>query len=845
MKGKIFQILIVLAVSFNVHANDLINEANMKITELDSLVSVAKEKDFGTKREELALWVAKNFLIYADWDQANVSKNEILFGRYKDYKADKTDLANELPDRERRDVVKLLDAAILELTEVIKGKVVRRDVPMIDWENIKRGEDQLTCNDNPVFLFDYFSKSQGTSTTNQAVYNDYLGNIDHPNCISCHYLNSDYSIQNGRLNSINKESVKFGYTMLWHKPLAAWQKSIPQVTSGKCLYVAYDIDNPSMDSIWVKILKNVARTIKGKKYIDMGYCLANEPHWYSEENFWTQKSGEMNSISSYTLSKFQKWLDLKYLHKISDLNNLWKTNFSSFSDVRWDVPISVSYHGKPQWYDWCRFNMCRVTSWFTMLHDAIKSSDPNAPTNIKIMSEMFSGNARHHGIDLEALTKLTDYIGDDAKTWGGSDNGNYAYHWNSLAMMYDFMESVSPSKIHVNMESHFLSTSQWREMNMQPNYVRNVYWLATLLGMDANLSWFWARNPDGSIEDRFFNGTYNTNCYTGSAAQQPLVVNAYAKIMMDMNAYSSEIMKLRRMNKNIRIFYSETAAINDDEYMTKDYNLYESLFFDGMPLGYVTENILNGQDNDLWKVVVVYKTACVTDDEFEALQKYLDNGGTVIIDGKNSLIRNEHGELRSDFLKPSNGCLYNLGSSSTLDEIDTKVCSVMSNAKALPCINLSESNSYSKDACMWRVFKDDDDSYLMTIVNLGLSSADISLSFRDNVKIKNVVNLFNSQEMGTSFSLESKGILLLKIKAEEGSADLVKKEIADSSPEIITNNKSLIVLNQQGKSVCVYNVSGNIVFSGKLISNRQNIYLIPGVYFVRVQGLDIKPFCCY
>ena len=125
------------------------------------------------------------------------------------------------------------------------------------------------------------------------------------------------------------------------------------------------------------------------------------------------------------------------------------------------------------------------------------------------MPDLWVESNRTHGIDLEAMTDMTGMIGNDAKIRGknfkaGSDESwsdSYAYYWKEM-MSYDFMSSVSPNKSNINTESHFLSTTQFRDLYMTPEYVNSTYWLATLLGMDANLTWFWGREPDGSVESR-------------------------------------------------------------------------------------------------------------------------------------------------------------------------------------------------------------------------------------------------------------------------------------------------------------------------------------------------------
>ena len=72
------------------------------------------------------------------------------------------------------------------------------------------------------------------------------------------------------------------------------------------------------------------------------------------------------------------------------------------------------------------FNKDRVTEWFKFLDSGIKKYDSDAKTHLKIMPHLFSDDKIDHGIDMEALTKLSDIIGNDAKI--------VKKQWNHLLM---------------------------------------------------------------------------------------------------------------------------------------------------------------------------------------------------------------------------------------------------------------------------------------------------------------------------------------------------------------------------------------------------------------------------
>lgn len=764
-------------------------QALIKISALEDLVKKAQAKGQDVTREETTLWFAREFLKFANWDEQNSDAVAYMFGAYAPYKDKKDQLATELPDFERTKVNEILDASIEALGKVISGEVKRRPVPKVDWQNIEVSDNALLSNGKPVFLYDYFSKSVGRPLTDTAVYNDHLGAIfhggenlypvDHDRAINSFLLKEDGSFDEALMKEVTDiDPSNVGFLIYWNMGIPEWvEKKEPEVRLGRSLFTGYDIDNPLVRDVWGKIASHTGELTRGKKVTQLGYILANEPHWYSEKGHWSQNFQEMNAISSYTLTAFRSWLDHKYQGDIARLNRNWDSDFSSFDSVQIEIPIDTATRGTPIWYDWNRYNMDRALNWFTFLQGELRKGNPDADTSIKIMPNMYSENNRSHGIDTEALTDLTSMIGNDAKTretrllnykqpeaW----EAHYSWFWEEMSMSYDFMESVSPEKIHVNSESHFLSSSWWRDLNTSVEYVNSVYWLATLQGMDANMAWFWARDPDGSPEDRlegemnFFDPAL-AGSFAGSVNQQPQVANAYTQVMYDLNSFSEEIIALREQRRPIRLFHSETSAINKPRHMSEQWQAYESLFFDGFPVGFATENIINKQDHSLWDVIAVYSTQYVTAAELQALQDYLNQGGTVIVDNAESLSMDEYGKPHKNALTQGKGKLMVLNK--TKDVAALREAALAAAAKSLPAVRLAEDNGANHKGSTWRAVKQADGSYLVSILNLGKHKAKLNLNLDGADKLA-VTDLFTENTMSSEFELEPKGVMLLKVKAE-------------------------------------------------------------------------------
>ncbi|MBU2924267.1 beta-galactosidase [Colwellia sp. 1_MG-2023] len=768
-------------------ASALEQEARAQLKTLLSMMEQARAKNIDVTREETLVWFSQEFLKFANWDEANPKAIEQAFGYERYYADDKVELAAALPDFERQKVIDILTKGIDVLGQELRGEIKRRPVNKVDWQGTKASDNMFISNGKPIFLYDYFSKSVGQPLTNTDVYNDHLGALyhggenlyptDHDRAINSFLLKEDGTFDQELMKELTDiPDTNIGFLYYWIMGIPEWvEKQEPEVRKGRSLFTGFDIDNPLVRDVWGKIIHETGRLTKGKKVTELGFVLANEPHWYAEKGHWTANFEEMTSISSYTLNKFRDWLDNKYASDIAALNSNWGTSFTSFETVAIEIPIDPALQGQPIWYDWSRYNMDRSTDWFTFVQNELHSVNPDAHTSIKVMPRMFMYDSRSGGIDTEALAELTTMVGHDAKAFG-SENirpgkssewiEKYAYSWGMVAMFHDFMESVAPDKINFNSESHFLSSGQWRDLDTRTSYVRSVYWLATLLGMDANTGWFWARDPDGSPEDRlegdldFFDPGLG-GAYAGSNNMQPHVTNEVTQVMFDLNSFSEEIIALREQMRPIRLFYSETTAINTDDYMTKGSKLYEELFFEGLPLGFVTKNIIEKQDNSDWETVVVYNNPNVTDAEFDALQSYLGAGGTVIVDSK-SLLLNEYGQKRTKKLKAGKGKLITLEPSADLAKI--KQVALAQVTEQMPDVVIAEDNGEAYKTTTWRTIKQSDGTYLVNILNVGHNTAKLDLTLR-NGKPVTVTDLMTGNSLDSTFELASEGVLLLEVKS--------------------------------------------------------------------------------
>lgn len=767
---KKIRVLIVLLLSLQLFARaeeTLEETARAKMAELEELMAAAEDAGFDTLKEAMSLNTADIYLRAASWDEENVSVNSNSFAQVFAYKNDPLTYAQDLPDFERDEVILLLDEAIDRLTKLQAGELFRDVAPDLDWSKITHDGDQLTFDGRPIFPSDYSWKPDQAELTN------FYGRLDGYFVTPSYVINEAGDIKASVLNALeSKPSGQLGFIFVNNKNPPDWaeEKYGPDFRMREGTYTEYDIDNPGAREIMHHLFSAVGPYFAGQNYSNLGYMLCNEPHFITskskdsmDSDDWGWASG---TVSEYTKAKFRTWLSTKH-DSIDDLNTLWGSSFADFDAVDLDIPIWIGLKGTPMWYDWIRFNQLRVTEWYTWLKGEIQANDPAAKVHLKLIPGMWAEyNNRAHGLDHEALTELSAIIGNDSGAeythmWKTREwQENYAFDWREMCMGYDFFKSISPDKIAFNSEVHYLTATGSVDLYQDPAYARATFWLAHTLGMNAGQIWNWLRNADGSLTSKATGG------FAGSCCQQPRIVNEVAATMMDLNTWSEEITAMQRQRKPIRLFHSETSVINKETHMDEEFELYESLCFEGLPLGFVTENILNKQDHSQWDVVLIRETQYVTTAERAAVQTYLDNGGTVIMD-EVSLTLDEYGRAH-EAVEASNGTLISVGS---IAEMKAEAMAIMSANDRLPEVAIEEVNTVGSPGCFWKCIENYRGNPVLSIVNLGKTDATLTIDLDGASAGTKCMDLITGTRVSSTPVLEPYEVLFVEVMPDVLSDD--------------------------------------------------------------------------
>ncbi len=813
----VLALLAIFSLSFYQYASgqSLTRKVENKIADLRKLIDKAEAKGIEATKERMKIRVAEIFLVCADWDEANKAYNEQAFDDVQaiNYDVDLTpkQLADLLPDKERKDVMEILDGASTDLNRLIQGKETRKRSVKMAWDRLEIKGDRVVQDGKPVFINDWMFKRDKLGGYDTR---EFFGGLDGFYFAPNHLVQDSkgkVSLTRGIVNKIkNNLSENFGDPFLGQRGVPDYiLEKYPDIVKGKTMHTGFDIDHPQARVMHKDLFRLIVPQLAGKKVSELGYGLTNEPHWN------TSGTWSIVDITDYTKRKFSKWLKNRH-GNVKTLNERWKSNYPSLDKAAFsfESPVAASVRGTARWYDYMSFNQWRVTEWFSFLDKEIKSHDPKAKTHIKLIPAHWSGNGRSNGLNFESLIELTDVIGNDASTvdndkWGRRPwMDNYDMEWLGMAMSYDFFRSVNPDGINYNSEGHMVTTGRYTDLFQVQSYVYACHWLATMQGMDINRNWAWTRMEDG--------GAVTNWTVTGQMGQLPKTLATIHSMIIDLNAHSEEMSRIQEMSMPIRIFYSETSAINKADHMTQIQNLYEPMFFEGHRLGFATENIIKKNQQN-WKVLIISNTEYVTESELKALQTYLDRGGVIIKDPQ-SLVKNEYGDPHQLKLKSGNGKLMTIASS----KLGNEALAYIKKQGVLPVVEVSESNSKGGGfkGVVHRSIVAPEGKKVVSLVNLGNENATITLSLKGQGTSLAIKDMIKGQVMKNGFIMKPEDVLLLEVGPSmddnEGSANACNLKFdagkvvsyafeQDKGTSSVTENGNVLTVSRNGWKAIPFN----------------------------------------
>lgn len=341
-------------------------------------------------------------------------------------------------------------------------------------------------------------------------------------------------------------------------------------------------------------------------------CLYNEPSF--------SKNAEFDAYQPYWAAY------LAEVHKgdIALLNKTYGSAYERFMDVKMPTAVEPT----PRYYDWQEFNNRMFTDLISYAADCIHAIAPNLPVHVKTrpMSAAHDGAKQiflGYGASLEQLAQVTEINGCDAHAY----YNNSSWWLVEKEQMYDMLAGIKEAPIY-NTEDHIIGDQNQYFGYEQADHVEGDLWQGAVHGRAGSVIWWWRRD-------------YNpTNLSYGMWLNRPDCVEAVGRTQLDINRLSYEIAALANAKPNMAVLYSVTSRVYQKAMMNAMFNVYKTLLYNGEKVKFVSDTT-SGEIFHYDTLFVPYASN-VPAEVVENIYRYVQQGGKVVLLGKDCLKYNEH-----------------------------------------------------------------------------------------------------------------------------------------------------------------------------------------------------------
>lgn len=377
-------------------------------------------------------------------------------------------------------------------------------------------------------------------------------------------------------------------------------------------FIQYNIDSPKAREVIEEYLRYFIPIIS--KYSSVtNICLSNEPLY------------DTRYSADFYDPKFREYLQEKY-GTIESLNSAYGTSYQSFDSTSMPALKSANHINMQEAlaYDWVLFNRQIFADWHKWMADIIKEYT-NIPLNSKMGSYMSYATTNEWmataGTDAEKYSEFLD--------WAGNDSAAYIDEAGSIfnkMMWYDFLRSTTNKPVY-NSEDHIIEDRNFEFSGHQTKNLVNDLWQGAIHGRAMSTIWVWERSYSSK------------DAYAGSILLRPDCVWQAGKTGLDLSRLADYISAINTDKPKTAIFYSDTSAIYDSEYISKIMSVYKNLLTLGEKVDFVTENTLDRLSD--YDAVIAYGTGYASDNVRNAFCKYAKSGKNLICE-KSDFGKNEY-----------------------------------------------------------------------------------------------------------------------------------------------------------------------------------------------------------
>lgn len=491
-------------------------------------------------------------------------------------------------------------------------------------------------------------------------------------------------------------------------------------------FIHYDITDPRAWKLNEAALRTNLAPLKGAANL-LSIDLSNEPAY--------------NGVTYHVQQRWVAWLQKRF-GSLGALNAAWGEKYRSWSQI--EVPDFVNRHWSSVggqkfptddktlkvYGDWSRFNVERVTYWFSNINAIVKEYVPQAFTYIKMLSEPAS-NARG-GIDVVANVRLTDLSGSDSWwVYEGSDaddekrDKRYSVGWQESLMNYDLITSANRKAPASNGEFH-LFHGGYKPMGPHRPHAPPGHW-DQFIPANHFYAGIWQQALHGQAM-----GDLWTHWPRNNIAQHAGGLDAISRATMDLNRLGREVQAINSQPRKVGILWGLTPIFWDKSgeaktRVAKQWRaLWEAITLNGLRPRFIFErDLMAGKQPDV-DVVIAVGFNHIETDALRELRIAARHGLEIwSLDGKNSFAYDPYNRPYASQLRPA--IARALDGRALSKEPVRWMRTLLSQAKLLPPIDVQELNPAAYPRVCWETASLDQ-RRLINMCNYGRQSVHVKIT---------------------------------------------------------------------------------------------------------------------
>lgn len=305
---------------------------------------------------------------------------------------------------------------------------------------------------------------------------------------------------------------------------------------------------------------------------------------------------------------FIEYLRVNYEDR-DQLNRAWKSRHREYSDIQ----IAVDRPRPAFVYDWTDFHLNVVDTYLRGYTDSLRAK--GGPVRLQITLDdgaIHADNAANH-VDPESLGGMVDVIGVATPT--PSADGRFLLDHPRSSMMFTLADAFSEGAPVVGSAMSIVPENAGSAPGTP--YARSLIWEAVMAGADGASAWAWDETDPSAI------------------FHHPAFLEGLCAAAIDINRLGNIVHAFQTAHAPIAVLWSRSSRIfqSGDPFVESVSAAYEGASFGGQRVRMVSEReCAEGALSEI-SVLVIPRATSVRDDAFDAINAYIDGGGTVVRTG--------------------------------------------------------------------------------------------------------------------------------------------------------------------------------------------------------------------